>query len=118
MFLNLEDFQLPGFELAAIPDAFAISLSGLQGQIVDDLVARRLLIASMVFVIVALFNNPSYHWLLLSEDMQNNFANEEDAQSPPVSGGGTESGYVPAESCMYSYHLPSDVIWAPTPKDI
>ncbi|KAG5063975.1 AT-hook motif nuclear-localized protein 17 [Glycine soja] len=102
---------------AAIPNAFAVSLSGPQGQIVGGFVAGRLLAAGTVFVIAASFNNPSYHRLSSEEEAQNNSGGGAgDAQSPPVSGGGVESGHVPAESFMYSCHLPSDVIWAPTPR--
>ncbi|TKY56326.1 AT-hook motif nuclear-localized protein 17 [Spatholobus suberectus] len=98
------------------PGGFAVSLAGPQGQIVGGLVVGRLLAAGTVFVIAASFNNPSYHRLSSSsEDAQNNSGGG-DSQSPPVSGGGAESGRVQAESCMYSSHLPSDVIWAPTAR--
>ncbi|KAK7321263.1 hypothetical protein VNO77_31736 [Canavalia gladiata] len=100
-----------------IPNGFSISLAGPQGQIVGGLVAGRLLAAGTVLVIAASFNNPSYHRLSSEEDARNNSVSGcGDAQSPPVSGGGVESGHVQPESCMYSCHLPSDVIWAPTAR--
>ena len=99
------------------PSTFTVSLAGPQGQIVGGHVAGRLLAAGTVFVIAASFNNPSFHRLSSEEDAQNNSASGGgDAQSPPASGGGVESGQLPAESCMYSCHLPSDVIWAPTAR--
>lgn len=103
---------------ASPPSAFAVSLAGPQGQIVGGLVVGRLLAAGTVFVIAASFNNPSYHRLSSEEEAQNNsVSGGGEAQSPPVSGGGVESGHVPADqSCMYSCHLPSDVIWAPTAR--
>lgn len=98
-----------------VPNGFSISLAGPQGQIVGGLVVGRLLAAGTVFVIAASFNNPSYHRLPLEEDARNNsLSGGGDEHSPPVSG--AESGHVPAESCMYSCHLPSDVIWAPTAR--
>ncbi|KAL2317636.1 hypothetical protein Fmac_031512 [Flemingia macrophylla] len=105
---------------AALPSsAFAVSLAGPQGQIVGGLVVGSLLAAATVFIIAASFNNPSFHRLSSEDDDQDNSVScggGGDAQSPPVSGGVAESGHVPAESCMYSCHLPSDVIWAPTAR--
>ncbi|KAL9315833.1 hypothetical protein ACSQ67_016834 [Phaseolus vulgaris] len=89
------------------------------GQIVGGHVAGRLLAAGTVFIIAASFNNPSFHRLSSEDDAQNNCASGgggRDAQSPLASGGGAESVQLPAESCMYSCHLPSDVIWAPTAR--
>ncbi|KAJ1416395.1 PPC domain [Sesbania bispinosa] len=97
-----------------VPNCFTISLAGPQGQIIGGLVVGRLLAAGTVFVIAASFNNPSYHRLPSEEDVRNSAGGE--VQSPPISGGGSESGHVPVESCMYSCHLPSDVIWAPTAR--
>jgi hypothetical protein len=70
-----------------------------------------LLAVSAVFVIAASFNNPSYHRLPLEEDVMNNSASGGggDEKSPPQHTGG-------GESCMYSAQLPSDVIWATTPR--
>ncbi|KAG5034449.1 hypothetical protein AAZX31_04G088800 [Glycine max] len=98
----------------AVPNGFAISLAGPQGQIVGGLVAGGLMAAGTVFVIAASFNNPAYHRLPPEEEG----ASAGDGHSPPVSGGG-DSGHGQAESCgmsMYSCHLPSDVIWAPTAR--
>nr|KYP47258.1 Putative DNA-binding protein ESCAROLA [Cajanus cajan] len=101
---------------AIAPSAFAVSLAGPQGQIVGGLVVGRLTAAGTVFVIAASFNNPSFHRLSSEEEAQNNSPSGGGGESPAVSGGGAESGHVPAESCMYSCHLPSDVIWPPTAR--
>ncbi|CAJ1971679.1 unnamed protein product [Sphenostylis stenocarpa] len=111
-------FLLHASSSPAASSTFAVSLAGPQGQIVGGHVAGRLLAAATVFVIAASFNNPSFHRLSSEEDAQNNSASGGGGgdSSPPASGGGAESGHVPAESCMYSCHLPSDVIWAPTAR--
>lgn len=70
--------------------------------------------AGTVFIIAASFNNPVYHRLPPEEEA----GSAGDGHSPPVSGGG-ESGHGQAESCgmsMYSCHLASDVLWAPTAR--
>ncbi|KAI4337607.1 hypothetical protein L6164_016001 [Bauhinia variegata] len=103
-----------------VPNSFTISLAGPQGQIVGGLVVGALIAAGTVFVIAASFNNPSYHRLPAEEDLRTSVSGGGgDGQSPPVSGGGGESGRAPSESCgmsMYTCHLPSDVIWAPTAR--
>ncbi|BAT78429.1 hypothetical protein LR48_Vigan04g200200 [Vigna angularis] len=100
----------------AVPNGFAISLSGPQGQIVGGMVAGGLMAAGTVFVIAASFNNPAYHRLPPEDEG----ASAGDGHSPPISGGGESGhGHGQAESCgmsMYSCHLPSDVIWAPTAR--
>lgn len=108
---------------ATLPNgAFTISLAGPQGQIVGGLVAGALVAAGTVFVVGASFNNPSYHRLPTAEDEVRNSggAASGEGNSPPISGGGGDSGgHAPAESCgmsMYSCQLPSDVIWAPTAR--
>lgn len=97
--------------LPPVPNGvLSISLAGPQGQIIGGLVAGRLIAAGTVFVIAASFNNPAYHRLPLEEDLRNSSISGGgggDEQSPPVSG---------SESVMYSCHLPSDVIWAPTAR--
>ncbi|GMY06977.1 AT-hook motif nuclear-localized protein 17-like [Fagus crenata] len=103
-----------------IPNSFTISLAGPQGQIVGGIVAGSLIAAGTVYVVAASFNNPSYH--RLPPELDDIVRNSGEEHSPPatVSGGGGESGqHAPGESCgmsMYSCHLPSDVIWAPTPR--
>ena len=108
----------------AIPNGFTISLAGPQGQIVGGIVAGALIAAGTVYVVAASFNNPTYHRLPPElEDIR------DDGNSPPhaaVSGGdsGQHAAAAPpqggGESCgnmaMYSCHLPSDVIWAPTAR--
>ncbi|XP_021903613.1 AT-hook motif nuclear-localized protein 17 [Carica papaya] len=110
-----------------VPNMFAISLAGPQGQIVGGSVAGALIAAGTVYIIAASFNNPSYHRLPADDEARNTASGSGgEGQSPPVSSaGGGESGHVAAggaggESCgmsMYSCHLaPSDVIWAPTAR--
>ncbi|CAL0317837.1 unnamed protein product [Lupinus luteus] len=106
----------------AIPKGFSISLAGSQGQVVGGFVAGRLVAAGTVFVIATSFNNPSYHRLQSEEGSRNHnsVSGGGDVQSPPLSSGegGRDSGHerhVVGES-MYSCHLPSDVIWAPTAR--
>ncbi|KAH7524735.1 AT-hook motif nuclear-localized protein 17 [Ziziphus jujuba] len=99
-----------------VPNGFTISLAGPQGQIVGGLVAGTLIAAGTVYVIGASFNNPSYHRLPAEDEVRN--SGSADGHSPQ-SGGGDSGGHAPAESCgmsMYSCHLPSDVIWAPTAR--
>lgn len=102
-----------------IPNGFTISLAGPQGQIVGGLVAGALVAAGTVYVVGASFNNPSYHRLPAEDEVRNSGGASADAQSPQQSGGGESGGHATTESCgmsMYSCHLPSDVIWAPTAR--
>ncbi|KAL5777355.1 hypothetical protein ACOSP7_010281 [Xanthoceras sorbifolium] len=110
-----------------VPNIFAISLAGPQGQIVGGSVVGPLVAAGTVFVIAATFNNPSYHRLPVQEEQRNSpSGGGGEGQSPVGSsggggGGGGESGQVAGgESCgmsMYSCQLPGgDVIWAPTAR--
>lgn len=107
-------FFSPSEPSPPIQKEFSISLAGPQGQIVGGFVVGRLLAVSAVFVIAASFNNPSYHRLPLEEDVMNNSVSGGGGggggeKSPPLHTGG-------GESCMYSAQLPSDVIWATTPR--
>jgi predicted DNA-binding protein with PD1-like motif len=103
-------FFSPSEPSPPIQKEFSISLAGPQGQIVGGFVVGRLLAVSAVFVIAASFNNPSYHRLPLEEDVMNNSVSGGGGEkSPPQHTGGEES-------CMYSAQLPSDVIWATTPR--
>ncbi|KAK6938075.1 PPC domain [Dillenia turbinata] len=109
-----------------IHGGFTISLAGPQGQIVGGAVAGSLLSAGIVYVIAASFNNPLYHRLPIEEDVPKSFSGGgAEGQSPPTvsSGGGSDGvggGHPPAaESCgmaIYSCHIPTDVIWAPTAR--
>lgn len=103
-----------------IPNGFTISLAGPQGQIVGGLVAGALIAAGTVYIIAASFNNPSYHRLPVEDvEAPRNSVSGGEAQSPPLSTGGESGGHAPAQSCgmaMYSCHLPTDVIWAPTAR--
>lgn len=109
-----------------IANGFTISLAGPQGQVVGGGVIGPLVTAGTVYLIAATFNGPSYHRLPVEEEIaRNSVGGNEGGGSPPhteVSGGG-DSGHPPStaapESCgmsMYSCHLPSDVIWAPTAR--
>lgn len=88
------------------------------------LVAGSLVAAGAVYVIAATFDNPSYHRLPVEDEGRNSGSGGGgEGHSPSVSGagGGGESGHTQGggESCgmvMYSCHLPSDVIWAPTAR--
>ncbi|XP_043712341.1 AT-hook motif nuclear-localized protein 28-like [Telopea speciosissima] len=106
-------------------NAFSISLAGPSGQIVGGSVAGSLLAAGTVYIVAAGFSIPSYHRLSTEDELQSPLSGKAD-QSPSGSGGGGEGSHdhpgplpVPAESCgvsIYSCHLPSDVIWAPTAR--
>ncbi|KAL1308784.1 hypothetical protein HN51_050798 [Arachis hypogaea] len=112
-----------------VPSSFSISLAGPQGQIVGGLVAGKLIAAGMVYVVAASFSKAAYHRLQSSEEEVAGGGGGGEVQSPPVSaatesgsGGGGGGGHVAVgdQSCgvgiMYSGHLPSDVIWAPTAR--
>lgn len=114
---------------APFANAFRISLAGPQGQIVGGAVAGQLMSAGPVYIIAASFNNPMYH-RLPSEDENSGGAGGsvgagDQSPSPPAvgsAGGGESGGHHPPPSTtadsmsMYSSHLPSDVIWAPTAR--
>ncbi|XP_050223714.1 AT-hook motif nuclear-localized protein 28 [Mercurialis annua] len=106
-----------------VPNTFTLSLAGPQGQIVGGLVAGSLVAAGTVYIIAATFNNPSYHRLPIDDEGRNSESaaaggggggGSGEAQSPAISGanGGDSGGGM----VMYSSHLPSDVIWAPTAR--
>ncbi|XP_021808289.1 AT-hook motif nuclear-localized protein 17 [Prunus avium] len=104
----------------SVPSGFTISLAGPQGQIVGGLVAGALVAAGTVYVIAASFNNPSYHRLPGEDEAVRN-SGSGDPHSPPLSGGVESGGHAPqpSQSCgmsMYSCHLPTDVLWAPTAR--
>ncbi|XP_044510032.1 AT-hook motif nuclear-localized protein 17-like [Mangifera indica] len=108
-----------------VPNIFAISLAGPQGQIVGGSVVGPLIAAGTVFLVAATFNNPSYHRLSVQDEPRTSVSGGGEGQSPVGSsggggGGGAESEQVAGgESCgmsMYSCHLPGDVIWAPTAR--
>ncbi|KAL5558510.1 hypothetical protein UlMin_034721 [Ulmus minor] len=99
-----------------VPNGFTISLAGPQGQIVGGLVAGALIAAGTVYVVAASFNSPSYHRLPAEDEVRNSNGGEGNS---PAASGGESGGHAQVESCgmsMYSCHLPSDVIWAPTAR--
>ncbi|XP_030454304.2 AT-hook motif nuclear-localized protein 28-like [Syzygium oleosum] len=112
-----------------VPDGFKISVAGPQGQMLGGSVAGPLVAVGPVFVVAATFNNPSFHRLPAEEDDGGGGGGSSslsgrggDGHSPPASGGG-ESAHPPPQPTaadsgvsMYSCHLPSDVIWAPAPR--
>ncbi|XP_031125385.1 AT-hook motif nuclear-localized protein 17-like [Ipomoea triloba] len=101
--------------------AFTISLAGPQGQVVGGAVVGPLLSAGTVYLISATFNNPSYYRFPTEEETRNSGGggsggSEGRHPSPQtaVSGGGEGSAAAPEP--LYSGHLGSDVIWAPTAR--
>lgn len=111
--------------LQPFANGFTISLAGPQGQIVGGNVVGSLLAAGTVYITAASFNNPSYHRLPIEEDIRHSGSGGtgNEGHSPSAVSGGGDSGHPPAnvagDSCgmsIYSCHLPSDVIWAPTPR--
>ncbi|XP_058097016.1 AT-hook motif nuclear-localized protein 28 [Magnolia sinica] len=96
-------------------NGFKISLAGAQGQIVGGSVVGSLLAAGTVVVVAASFSSPTFHRLPGEDDMSTAEiaaavgASEASPhhQNPVECSGGMS---------MYSCHLPSDVIWAPTPR--
>ncbi|KAK9270493.1 hypothetical protein L1049_026073 [Liquidambar formosana] len=124
--LSISATFLPPSASSQVPSSvnnITISLAGPQGQIVGGAVAGPLLAAGTVFVIAASFNNPLYHRLPADDEVHNSVSGGgNDNHSPPTVSGGADSGHPPAaaaESCgmsMFSCHLPSDVIWAPTAR--
>ncbi|KAI6689239.1 hypothetical protein NL676_026067 [Syzygium grande] len=110
---------------AAAPNVFTISLAGPQGQIVGGSVAGPLVAAGPVFVVAASFNSPTFHRLTDGEEEAENArraASEGgsgggEGQSPQMSSGGDSGpGHQPQAEPVYSCHLPSDVLWAPAPR--
>ncbi|XP_050376760.1 AT-hook motif nuclear-localized protein 28 [Argentina anserina] len=118
--LSISATFLPKTATGPIPNGFTISLAGPQGQIVGGLIAGALIATGTVYIIAASFNNPSFHRLPMEDvDAPRNSVSGGEAQSPPLSTGGESGGHAPALSCgmaMYSGHLPTDVIWAPTAR--
>ncbi|KAI3972570.1 hypothetical protein MKX01_019228 [Papaver californicum] len=127
-------FVPPSSSLTAIISGFSISLAGPQGQIFGGSVVGSLVAASTVFVVASSFNNPSFHRLPVEDD-----ENEQVRNNSSVSGGVTTTGggggeerdshstpqpttspqndhhhQSAASVSMSMYHLPNDVIWAPT----
>ncbi|KAL5992660.1 hypothetical protein ACLOJK_013579 [Asimina triloba] len=97
-------------------NAFSISLAGAQGQIVGGFVAGSLVAAGTVTIVAASFTSPTFHRLPAEEVSAATVTGISDAggetvshQTPTVeSGSGGMS--------LYSTHLPSHVIWAPTAR--
>lgn len=113
----------PSSTLAAFANGFTISLAGPQGQIVGGAVVGPLMSAGPVYIIAASFNNPLYDRLPSEEENSGGGSGSAAApsdQSPPAgSAGGDSGGRHPTAAdsmSMYSSHLASDVIWAPTPR--
>lgn len=125
--LSISGTFLPSSVPFQVSDAFKISLAGPQGQVLGGAVVGPLIAAGPVFVIATTFNSPAYQRLPVADDEGNSSVSgnggHAEAQSPPVSGSGGHGGPpqpASAESCgmssMYSCHLGSDVIWAPSAR--
>ncbi|OWM67722.1 hypothetical protein CDL15_Pgr019223 [Punica granatum] len=123
--LSISATFLPNAMPFQVPNAFKISLAGPQGQVFGGAVVGPLIAAGPVFLIAATFNSPAYHRLPVADDDGNSSVSgsgsRAEGQSPPVSGSGDHGGapQTAAESCgisMYSCHLGSDVMWAPTAR--
>ncbi|XP_059631257.1 AT-hook motif nuclear-localized protein 17-like [Cornus florida] len=125
--LSLSATVLPNttsLDLLPVANGFTISLAGPQGQIVGGSVVGSLLAAGTVYVVAASFNNPSFHRLPAEDDVRSSASGGNvngRGQSSPGDSGGGDGGHPPAaaESCgmsVYSSHLPSDVIWAPSAR--
>ncbi|GFS44034.1 hypothetical protein Acr_00g0088180 [Actinidia rufa] len=120
--LSLSATVMPATTSIPLGNEFAISMAGPQGQIIGGIVVEPLYAAATVHLIVASFTKPSYH-KLSAEDGRNSGGNE--GNSPPRPAILDHGGHPPpsqtaaAESCgmsLYSGHLGSDVIWAPTAR--
>lgn len=100
-------------DFSRVANGFSISLAGPQGQVVGGPVIGPLLAAGPVYLIATTFNNPFYYKFPAEDDG--------DGGQSPVSGAG-DSGQPPEsthhEYCYSSNQLPSDVIWAPTARQL
>ncbi|XP_008774997.2 AT-hook motif nuclear-localized protein 28-like [Phoenix dactylifera] len=126
---------------ASAAASVSISLAGPQGQIVGGTVAGPLVAAGTVVVVAAAFSNPTFHRLPVEDDVsvsvsvtgggggggsgeveehERHVHQEHPLQRRPHAPPAASHAMVPAaESCgmsLYSSHLPSEVIWAPTAR--
>lgn len=117
----------PSAVLTPFANRFAISLAGPQGQTVGGAVTGPLIAATTVYIVAASFNNPLYHQLPMEEEDDHVRSSGDGSafaarDQSPGSGGGDGGRHYAAPSTaadsvsMYSCHAPSDVIWAPTPR--
>ncbi|KAG1366594.1 AT-hook motif nuclear-localized protein 17 [Cocos nucifera] len=124
---------------ASAAASLSISLAGPQGQIIGGTVAGPLVAAGTVVVVAAAFSNPTFHRLPVEDDVsvsvsvsgggggeveeherhvhqEHHHQQQRRPHAPPVA----SQAVVPAvESCgmsLYSSHLASDVIWAPSAR--
>lgn len=137
--LSLSATVIPSNTLSAIAlsngiaNGFTISLAGPQGQVVGGAVVGSLFSAGTVYLIAASFNNPQYHRLPLEDDQRNSgsaggtgqeghhqspsaTSGGDDGRSPAAPVGGSSAGMDSCGVSLYSCHMPSDVIWAPTAR--
>ncbi|KAJ0984726.1 hypothetical protein J5N97_003082 [Dioscorea zingiberensis] len=127
--LSISGAMLPP-SMPALQSGVSVSLAGPQGQVVGGTVAGPLVAAGTVMVVAAGFENPSFHRFPANDG--------DDPSGVDISPGGDgceadapvhhphrhhhhhhELNAPPAESCgmtIYSSHLPTDVIWTPTPR--
>lgn len=127
---------------ASAAASMSISLAGPQGQIVGGTVAGPLVAVGTVVVVAAAFSNPTFHRLPVEDDVSISVSvsggggggcgreveeherhvhqEHHEQRRPHAPLQAAVHAVVPAaESCgmsIYSCHLPSEVIWAPTAR--
>ncbi|KAF9603454.1 hypothetical protein IFM89_036247 [Coptis chinensis] len=128
--LSISATYLPPTSSVPASNGCSISLAGPQGQIFGGSVVGGLIAASNVFIVATSFTNPTYHRLPNNnddndQDVTHNTSDQNQVATPISAvgnaGGGAESHSAQTDSggggmSIYSCHLPSDVIWAPTPR--
>ncbi|KVH99697.1 AT-hook motif nuclear-localized protein 28-like [Cynara cardunculus var. scolymus] len=111
----------PSAVMTPFANRFAISLAGPQGQTVGGAVTGPLIAVGTVYLVAASFNNPLYHRLPMEEEKDEHIRSS-NGGSVSVSGGvdGGRRHAAPSTAAdsvsMYNCQPPSDVIWAPTPR--
>ncbi|XP_072979764.1 AT-hook motif nuclear-localized protein 17 [Typha angustifolia] len=128
---------------ATVAAGVSISLAGPQGQIVGGTVAGPLVAAGTVVVVAAAFSNPTFHRLPSEDDVAPGQGDDHDRadhshahhhhhhhqqqqveqdhqkrrhHALPAMPGHVEQPDDPCAMSIYSSHLPSEVIWAPTAR--
>ncbi|KAG1342282.1 AT-hook motif nuclear-localized protein 17 [Cocos nucifera] len=127
---------------ASAAASLSISLAGPQGQIVGGTVVGPLVAVGTVVVVAAAFSNPTFHRLPVEDDVSISVSvsggggggsgrevqeherhvhqEHHEQRRPHAPPQAAVRAVVPtAESCgmsIYSCHLPSEVIWAPTAR--
>ncbi|XP_058088431.1 AT-hook motif nuclear-localized protein 17-like [Magnolia sinica] len=101
-------------------NGFSISLAGAQGQIFGGFVVGSLLAAGTVIIVAAAFTTPTFHRLPIEDEVSATTTGISTAvvdtailQTPTMESAGGSGG---GAMSIYSSHLPSHVIWAPTAR--